>query len=81
MGLENVPVVAQVFKQPRWPRSELWCAPPTSVQRAVGVEQAEGRGEFLLGLRPCQANLREAKCADRLLPVLTGTPTQKGELL
>lgn len=80
MELENVPVVAQVFKQPRRPWSELWCPPP-SVQRAVRVEQAEGCGEFLLGLRPCQANLWEAKGADRLLPVLTGTPTQKGELL
>lgn len=53
----------------------------TSVQRTVGVEKAEGRGELLLDLRPRNPNRREAQGAGRLLPVLVGAPTQKRRLL
>lgn len=79
MGLEDIPVEAWVLRQLWQPRSDPFCL-LSSVQRAVGVEQAEGSRELLLVLWPCQANLREAQSAGRLLSVFTGAPTQEGEL-
>lgn len=52
----------------------------TSVQRAVGVEKAEGRGELFLDRRHCDTNRREAQGARRLLSVLVSSPAQKREL-
>lgn len=45
------------------------------VQRTVRVEEAEGRGELLLDLRPGNPNRREAQGAGGLLSVLVGAPT------
>lgn len=52
----------------------------TSVQRAVGAEKAEGRGELFLDRRPRDTNRRGAQGARRLLSVLVGAPAQKQEL-
>lgn len=79
MELENIPITAWVVGEPWRARSDLFRLLP-SVQRAVGVEQAEGSRELLLVLRPCQANIGEAQRAGRLLSVFTGAPTQEGGL-
>lgn len=79
MGLENIPIKAWVLRQ-LWQRQSDLFRLLSSVQRAVGVEQAEGSRELLLVLRPCQADLGEAQSAGRLLSVFTGAPTQEGEL-
>ena len=77
--MENSPIAAWAVRQLWRPRCGLfWLLP--SVQRAVRVEQAEGSREFLLVLRPRQANLGEAQRAGRLLSVFTSAPTQEGEL-
>lgn len=46
-----------------------------SVQRTVGVENAERSGKLLLDVRPGNPNRREAQGAGGLLSVLVGAPT------
>ena len=80
MGFENIEKSSSMAQTQRPSQHERRSRFFTSVQRAVSVKKAEGRGELLLDRRHRDTNRWEAQGARRLLSVLVGAPAQKREL-